>query len=437
MKNTIAIVGRPNVGKSSLFNKLVGKRTAIVHDEPGVTRDRLYQDVDWNGKTFQVIDTGGIAIGNELFQAQIKIQVEIAIAEANVIIFVVDGRENLTTDDQLIASMLRKSNKPIILAANKLENQKEMDAGIWALGFKNTFSISAIHGEGLGDLLDFALSQMDFSQSEKNNYLKIAIIGRPNAGKSSLLNALAKQERVIVSQKPGTTRDAINTDIQLGDQKYTFIDTAGINRKSKLVESVEHYALARARQAILQADLVLLVLDYEREIAHFDAVVAGYAEQAFKPIILIVNKWDLAQKQTQTMKEKEKVIRKQFKFIAWAPMVFLSALTKARLPKLITKINEVALNKEKMIKTALLNEVISDVQIMQPAQAVNGGRLNVKFVRQVPGAIPTFIFWVNNLKYLHFTYKRFLQNQLREHFGFEGVPLKLVFRASERKKYEN
>lgn len=435
MENTIAIVGRPNVGKSSLFNKLVNKRKAIVHNAPGVTRDRLYQETSWSGQNFQVIDTGGIAIADQPFQAQIKLQAQIAIEEATVIIFVVDGQEGITADDQFIAQILRKSNKKVLLAANKLENNKEFDSSIWSLGFKEIFKISAIHGEGIGDLLDKALTYFKPFEKVDQDLLKIAIIGRPNAGKSSLLNALANEERTIVSKIAGTTRDAINSNIEINERLYTFIDTAGINRKSKLVESVEHYALARAQSAISNADLVLLVIDYNREIAHFDSVVAGYAFEQNKAIIIVINKWDQVDKKTMTMKQKEKEVRKHFKFISWAPTVFLSAKTKLRLTKLKEKIIKIDDNLHQKIKTSVLNEVISDIQIVQPAQSNNGGRLNVKFVRQVDAKIPTFIFWVNQIKYLHFTYQRFLQNQLREYFGFEGVPLKLVFREGERKNY--
>ena len=436
MKNLVAIVGRPNVGKSSLFNKLVGKRSSIVHDEAGVTRDRLYADVEWVGKKFQIIDTGGIEIENRPFQEQIKTQAQIAIEEADVIIFTVDGTEGLTSDDDFIVNILRKTHKKVIVAANKIEGDKQMDPSIWGTGIGNIYPISAIHGEGVGDMLDEVVESLDFDNEEATDFTRIAIIGRPNAGKSSLLNALAGQERAIVSEIAGTTRDSVDSNVKINDVDFTFVDTAGINRKSKLVESVDHYALSRAMNSINNADMVLLVIDYERELSHFDAVVGGYAFENHKPIITIMNKWDIAQKATETMKNKEKVVRNNFKYMAWSPIVFISAKTGLRIDKLKSKIVEVSENMKKKIKTNLLNEVFTDIQLTQPAQTNNGGRLNIKFAKQVDAKVPTFIIWVNNTYYLHFSYQRFLEKKLREYFGFEGTPIRLLFRDSKGADYD-
>lgn len=435
MKNLVAIVGRPNVGKSSLFNKLIGKRESIVHDEPGVTRDRLYRDIEWTGRKFKIIDTGGIEIENRPFQEQIKTQAMIAVEEADVIIFALDGTEGVTADDEFVARLLRKSGKPIIVAANKLEGHKQMDPSIWGLGIGNIYPISAIHGEGVGDMLDEVISNLDFEHEEESKFTKLTIIGRPNAGKSSLLNALSGVERSIVSPIAGTTRDSINSDVDIDGTMYTIVDTAGINKKSKLIESVDHYALSRAMSSIEEADIVLLVIDYERDLAHFDAVVGGYAFEHNKPIIIVVNKWDVAQKETMTMKNKEDEIRKNFKYLSWAPMIFISAKTGLRLKNLKETINKTAENMQKKVKTHILNDVITDIQLAQPAQSFNSGRLNIKFVKQVDAKVPTFVFWVNNTKYLHFTYQRFLENQLREYFGFEGTPLRLTFRNQKGINY--
>lgn len=436
MNNLVAIVGRPNVGKSSLFNKLVGKRKSIVHDEAGITRDRLYADIEWVGKKFQIIDTGGIEIENRPFQEQIKIQATIAMEEAAVIIFAVDGTEGLTLDDTFIINLLRKSNKKVIVAANKLEGNKEMDPSIWTIGLGNIYPISAIHGEGIGDLLDETVQALDLSDAPEEAFTKLTIIGRPNAGKSSLLNALASEERAIVSEIAGTTRDSVNSNLMINGKDFTVVDTAGINRKSKLVESVDHYALSRAMNSINEADIVLLVIDYERDIAHFDAVVAGYAFENNKPIITVVNKWDLAQKETMTMKRKEEEIRKNFKFLAWSPLIFISAKTGLRLDKLKEKVITVSENMRKYVKTSILNEVLTDIQLTQPAQSNNGGRLTIKFAKQSEGKIPTFIMWVNNTKFLHFSYERFLEKQLREYFGFEGTPIRLLFRNKKGRDYD-
>ncbi len=436
MSNLLAIVGRPNVGKSTLFNKIIGKRLSIVHDEPGVTRDRLYHDAAWAGTDFRIIDTGGIATEGKEFQESIKIQAEIAIEEAKIIVLVVDGLEGLTSEDQFVISLLRKSGKKILLAANKLEDNKEMDSSIYSSGFKEIFNVSAIHGEGVGDLLDEVIKNFDKVEIEDSRIPRLAIIGRPNAGKSSLLNSLAKEERSIVSPISGTTRDSVSSLISINDTMFDVIDTAGINKKSKLVESVDHYALGRAFSSLETAHLTLLIIDATKDLSHFDARLAGYAMEKQKPIIIVINKWDLIKKDVMTQKNFEKKVRKEFKFMSWAPIVFISATRSERLGKLKEVILMVLDNISKKIKTGLLNEMLMDIQAMQPAPSFKGGRLNIAFGKQVESSIPKFVLFVNNEKFLHFTYKRYIENKFREFFGFEGTPIKISIRNKRRENYE-
>lgn len=431
MKNLVAIVGRPNVGKSTLFNKLIGRRTAIVYDEAGVTRDRLYNKTEWQGKKFNIIDTGGIEIEDKPFQEQIQTQAKIAIEEADVIVFVVDGRSGLTNDDEYITNILRKTSKPVIVVANKLEGNKEPEVSVWGIGF-DVFPISAVHGEGVGDLLDNITSYLEDAEEEEVLKQRISIIGRPNAGKSSLLNVLSNDERSIVSPIANTTRDSVNSDIKIDDKEYTLIDTAGINKKSKLIESVQHFALARAINTIENSELTLLVIDVDREISHFDAVVAGYAHENNRPLIFVINKWDAVDKETMTMKKYEDKIRKEFKFLSWAPIVFISALKKQRLDKLLDKIVTVMNNLELRIKTSVINDVLMDIQMMQPAPSINGGRLQISFGKQINNKVPTFTLFVNNRDYIHFSYKRYIENQFRQYFGFEGTPIILLFRNKRK-----
>ena len=437
MKNVVAIVGRPNVGKSTLFNRMAGKRISIVHDQPGVTRDRLYIDVKWQDRNYKIIDTGGIELDDQPFQKQIQVQAQIAIEEASIIVLVVDGLSGLTNDDEFIASILRKSKKQIYVAANKLEGNKQFDPSIWNIGFGNVFPISAIHGEGLGDLLDEINKNLPVENGELNTATKLAIIGRPNAGKSSLLNSLAGEERSIVSTISGTTRDSVNTNIVINGKEFNVIDTAGINRKSKLIESVDHYALGRAFGSLEESELTLLIIDATRDLSHFDARIGGYAMDVNKPIIIVVNKWDLVKKDTMTMKRFEEKIRKEFKFLVWAPIVFISAINEDRLDKLKDTIIMVEKNIRKIVKTSLLNEMMMDMQLMQPAPTFKGGRLHIKFAKQVPAKIPTFIMFINNKKYLHFSYERHVSKKIREFFGFEGTPLRIIFKSEQpTKKYK-
>ncbi|MHA3845620.1 ribosome biogenesis GTPase Der [Mycoplasma sp. VS276A1] len=432
MRNTVAIIGKPNVGKSTFFNKLIGKKVSIVHDEPGVTRDRLYEKIHWAGKELKIIDTGGIEIENRPFQEQIQIQAKIAIEEADVIIFLFDGTSEITNDDMFIMNILRKSHKPVIAVANKLEDNQQFDYTWYKLGVDHIFPISALHGEGIGDVLNRCIEDLDFSEEENIETFNLAIIGKPNAGKSSLLNNLAKEERSIVSPIAGTTRDSVKSLVEIDGKVYNVIDTAGITKKSKLVESVDHYALMRAMNSLAEADLSLIVIDAtQEEVSHFDSRIIGYALENEKPIIVVINKWDLVEKETNTMAQYEKKLRNKFHFVPWVPFVFISAKYNQRLNKLYETINMVRTNLERDIKPSMLSNLIMETQIIQPAVPFNGGRLNIYFARKERAKIPTFTFFVNNKKYLHFSYQRYLENQLRATFDFRGCPIKMNFKNKQ------
>lgn len=426
MRNTVAIIGKPNVGKSTFFNRLVGKKVSIVYDQPGVTRDRLYETIEWTGHKIKIIDTGGIEIENKPFQEQIQIQAKIAIEEADAIIFLFDGNSEITNDDLFIMNILRKSNKPIIAVANKLENNQMFDYSWYKLGVDDIFAISALHGEGIGEVLDTCVEKLDFTETQEEELFNLAIIGKPNAGKSSLLNNLAKENRSIVSEIAGTTRDSVKSTITIDGDKYNVVDTAGITKKSKLIESVDHYALMRAMNSLAEADLSLIVIDATQdEISHFDSRIIGYALDNEKPVIIVVNKWDLIEKETNTMAQYEEKMRRKFHFVPWVPFVFISAKYNQRIGKLIDTIKMVRTNLERDIKPSLLSNFVLETQLIQPAVPFNGGRLNIYYARKELSKIPTFTFFVNNKKYAHFSYLRFLENQLRETFDFRGCPIKI------------
>lgn len=433
MKNIVALVGKPNVGKSTLFNRIIGKRKSIVFDTPGVTRDRIYQKTKWLNKEFQIIDTGGITDQKKEFVEDIKIQAQIAIEEATLVVFVVDGLSEITKEDLHVINILRKANKEIILAINKLENNKEFDLSIYSLGIKQMYPISALHGEGTGELLDAIIDKLDFSTEDNPDLFKLSIIGRPNAGKSSLLNKLLNENRSIVSSIPGTTRDSVNGKIKIEDQEFEIIDTAGINRKSKLVELVDHFALERAFNSLEESDLSLLVIDATRELSHFDARVVGYALEFNKPIIIVINKWDLINKDTNTINEFTKRIKKEFKFAFWSPIIFISVLENQRINKLKQLILKVKTNIERTFNTSLLNEIILEAQQIQPANSFKGNRAVITYIKQISGRIPTFVLVVNNKEHLHFSYKRYLENQLRENFDLMGTPINLIFKNKNEK----
>jgi len=434
-KATVAIVGKPNVGKSSLFNRIVGERKSIVYDEPGVTRDRIYGTATWLTRSFNVIDTGGIEIENKPFQESIRAQAEIAIEEADVIIFLCDGRQDVTDDDYLIARILKKCQKPIILAVNKIDDitLSANAYDFYQLGIDSDITIvSCNHGIGVGDLLDRVIQVLPkIQQEEEDDIIRFCMIGRPNVGKSSLVNACLNQERVIVSNIEGTTRDAIDTPFTRDGQKFIVIDTAGLKTSGKIYEAVDKYAAIRALSAIDRSNVCLLVIDGEAGIREQDKNIVGYAVDEGKSIIIVVNKWDLVNKDEKSMQEFSKKIRENFKFLSYSPIVFVSAKTKQRVHLLFDEIKRVFNNANKHIATSIVNEIILDAFAYNPTPDFNGGRLKIFYANQVSTCPPLFVLFVNNPEFMHFSYRRYLENQLRERIDFEGTPIKIICRARE------
>lgn len=435
VKPVIAIVGRPNVGKSTIFNRIVGERISIVEDTPGVTRDRIYSSGEWLTHDFNLIDTGGIDIGDEPFLEQIRQQAEIAIDEADVIIFLTNGREGVTAADEEVAKILYKSKKPIVLGVNKIDNpeMREQIYDFYSLGFGDPIPISGSHGLGLGDLLDEAAKH--FPKNTQPDYaadvIKFSLIGRPNVGKSSLVNAILGEERVIVSNIAGTTRDAVDSPYTFNGDKYVIIDTAGMRKKGKVYESTEKYSVLRALRAIERSDVALVVIDAEEGIIEQDKKIAGYAHEAGRAVVIVVNKWDAVEKDEKTMKELEQKIREHFLFLSYAPIVFLSAKTKKRIHTLLPMINTASENHAMRVETSVLNDIIMDAVAMNPTPTDNGRRLKIYYTTQVAIKPPTFVVFVNEPELMHFSYQRFLENRIREAFGFEGTPIKIYPR--ERK----
>ncbi|MBT2677702.1 ribosome biogenesis GTPase Der [Bacillus sp. ISL-35] len=431
-KPVIAIVGRPNVGKSTIFNRIVGERISIVEDIPGVTRDRIYSSAEWLTHDFNIIDTGGIDLGDEPFLDQIRQQAEIAIDEADVIIFLVNGREGVTAADEEVAKILYRSNKPVVLAVNKIDNpdMRDMIYDFYALGFGEPFPISGSHGLGLGDLLDEAAKH--FPKAKEDEYdkdaIKFSLIGRPNVGKSSLVNAILGEDRVIVSDIAGTTRDAIDSQVTYDGQKYVIIDTAGMRKKGKVYETTEKYSVLRALRAIERSDVVLIVINAEEGIIEQDKHIAGYAEEAGRAVIIVVNKWDAIEKDEKTMKEFEEKIRAHFQFLSYAPIVFLSAKTKKRIHTLMPMIDLASENHSMRVQTNILNEVIMDAVAMNPTPTDKGKRLKIYYATQVSVKPPTFVVFVNEPELMHFSYERFLENRIRDAFDFTGTPIKIFSR---------
>ena len=434
-KPVIAIVGRPNVGKSTIFNRIVGERVSIVEDIPGVTRDRIYSSAEWLAHDFNIIDTGGIEIGDEPFLEQIRQQAEIAIDEADVIIFMTNGREGVTTADEQVAKILYKTKKPVVLAVNKVDNpdMREMIYDFYALGFGEPWPISGSHGLGLGDLLDECAKH--FPEEDEEQYgedtIKFSLIGRPNVGKSSLVNAFLGKDRVIVSEISGTTRDAIDSPYSHDGQDYVIIDTAGMRKKGKVYETTEKYSVLRALRAIERSDVVLVVFNAEEGIQEQDKKIAGYAHEAGKAVIIVVNKWDAIEKDDKTMKNFEIQIREHYLFLDYAPIIFVSAKTKQRVLNILPIIQRVSENHAMRIQSSILNEVIEDAVARNPAPTDKGRRLRLYYATQVAIKPPTFVVFVNEPELMHFSYERFLENRIRDTFDFEGTPLRLITRARD------
>lgn len=438
-KPVVAIVGRPNVGKSTLFNRLVGARKAIVEDIPGVTRDRLYDNSEWNGRDFIIIDTGGIRFNTgDIFAKEIKIQAELAIEEADVIVFVVDSKEGIMSEDEQVANLLRKSDKPVILCANKVENfGKQLEYyEFYKLGLGDPIPVSAMHGMNTNELLDAVVEKFGPAQKDEEDIdaIKIAVVGRPNVGKSSLVNGFLGEERVIVSEVPGTTRDAIDTPFQYDGRKYILIDTAGIRKKSRISEATEKYSVIRTLKAVERADVVLIMLDATEGVIEQDKRIAGYVHEQSRANIIVVNKWDLVEKDGRTMNKFDEDIRRELKFLAYSPLMYISALTKRRIFKVLELVDFVADQNSRRIATSELNQVINEAMMLNPLPGGGGKKVKILYSTQVSTAPPTFIFFANHPEMVHFSYMRYLENVMRKNFGFEGSPIRLILR--ERKSSE-
>ena len=434
-RTVVAIVGSPNVGKSTIFNRIIGDRRAIVDDEAGITRDRLYGIATWLGKSFTLIDTGGIEMANRPFQEQIRMQANIAIDEADIILFVTDGKVGVTSDDQMVARILRKVKKPILLLVNKIDEglQAANAAEFYSLGLGEPIPVSGSHGVGIGDVLNRITNLIEDNKEEsKENEITFCLIGRPNVGKSSLTNAILSQDRVIVSDISGTTRDSIDTPFTKDGVNYIVIDTAGLKKKGKIYEAIDKYSAIRALKAIERSEIVLLVIDGKAGITEQDKHVIQYATDLHKAIIIVVNKWDLVDKDTNTMSSYEKLIRNEYKFLDYAPIVFLSALTKRRVNTLFDSLLLVHEAYHTRIQTSILNNVIQEAQVMNQAPDFNGGRLKIYYSTQIVTAPPTISLVVNDPEFMHFSYQRYLENRLRETFNFEGTPIKISLKKHRK-----
>ncbi len=425
---TVALVGRPNVGKSTLFNKIVGKQISIIEDLPGVTRDRIYQEATYNKKKFYLIDTGGIDATKLDFNKEIKIQAEIAINEAEIVVFIVDGKEGLTTNDLIVKDILRKSNKKVIVAINKIDvkNAQENLYDFYELGFDTYIPISSIHNTGFIELMDVITMNFKEIDEVEDTRTKFSIIGRPNVGKSSLMNALLNEERVVVSNIAGTTRDSIDSILKYHNEEFVMIDTAGMRKKGKVFESIEKYSLFRSLKSIDRSDICLVVINAEEGIKEHDKHIAGYAIERGKGLIFVVNKWDTVK--DTTIQEFEKLVRAEFQFASYAPIVTLSAITKKRIHTIMPEILKVKENIKKEVKTSLLNEVIQDAYQLNLPPSYKGKRLKIYFTHQTGIKPPKFTFRVNNKGLVHFSYERYLENKIRENFDFSGTPITIQFK---------
>ena len=441
MSNIVAIVGRPNVGKSTLFNKLVGDRVSIVNNEPGVTRDRLYRNIEWLGKEFVLVDTGGLEpSNNDFIMSKIKEQAWVAIDEANVVLFLVDGKVGVTALDEEIANILRKKDKKVIVVVNKIDNYQKDSENIlefYSLGFETIVGISAEHKTNLGDLLDIAVEKFErIENNEDEKRLKLAVLGRPNAGKSSFVNKLLNKERSIVSDMAGTTRDSIDTDFNYMGEKYTIIDTAGIRKKSKFEDSIEYYSVLRAIKAIDRADVCVLLLDATEFITEQDKRVAGLIFEAKKPMIIAINKWDLLEKDNNTVKEFTEKVKIQMPFINYVPVITMSALTGKRTVEVLKLVKSLNEEYNKKIGTGVLNQVLADIIAQNPVPTRKGRTVKINYMTQISTAPPKFVFFVNNPELVHFSYKRYVEKKLREYFGFEGCPIEMIFNKKSENVYK-
>ena len=430
-KQVVALVGRPNVGKSTIFNRIVGKKISIIEDTPGITRDRIYGLVNYNQTQFHLIDTGGIDIGEDDFNKEIKAQAELAIDEADIVVLIVDGKEGITANDLVIKDMLKKAKKKVIVAINKVDSKAASENlySFYELGFDNYIEVSGEQNIGIGELLDTITEEfVPFEEEYSKDTIKFSVIGRPNVGKSSLVNALLNEDRVIVSDIAGTTRDAIDSPFTYYDQEFVVIDTAGMRKRGRIYEAVEKYSLLRSMKAIDRSDVCVLVLDAKEGIIEHDKHIAGYALDSGKAIVIVVNKWDIIDEKDEKMKSFTKEIRNNFQFMPYAPIVFLSAKTKRRIHTLMPQILKCYENSRKEIKTNLLNDVINDAYMLNQPPSFKGKRLKIYFVSQSNTQPPTFNIQVNNKGLIHFSYERYLENKLRESFDFEGTPIVLQFK---------
>ena len=442
MKPIVAIVGRPNVGKSMLFNRLAGQRLSIVEDTPGVTRDRLYADCEWGGRTFTIVDTGGIEpnTDSEILQFM-RDQAELAIQNANVIVLVCDIRTGVTAADQDVANMLLRSKKPVVLAVNKADSVGEPDPVFYEfynLGLGDPVAVSAVHGHGTGDLLDECLKYFPAEDEDDtdDDVIKVAVIGKPNAGKSSLINRILGEERVIVSNMAGTTRDAVDSYFENDKGKYLFIDTAGMRKKSKVVDRVEKFSVLRATMAIDRADVCLIMIDANDGVTDQDTKVAGLAHEAGKACIIVVNKWDLVEKDGKTMDKMRQAIRADLGYMTYAPIVFISALTGQRVDRIFELINYVNEQATMRIKTGVLNSLLADATIRVQPPTDKGRRLKIYYMTQIGVRPPHFVIFCNDARLFHFSYQRYLENQIRDTFGMEGTPIRLTIRQKGEKEEE-
>jgi len=437
-KPVVAIVGRPNVGKSTFFNYLCGKRISIVEETPGVTRDRIYAEVEWRNRKFTLIDTGGIEpFSEDKILQQMRRQAEVAVEMADVIVFMVDAKGGMTASDKEVATMLRKSMKPVILVANKVDRVGDPPAEVYEfynLAMGDVLPVSSLHGLGMGDLLDEIFKY--FPENDAEDYdedvIKVAVIGKPNSGKSSLINRLVGEERVIVSDIPGTTRDAIDTLVVDGDDKYVFIDTAGIRRQSKVTENIEKYSVLRAWTAIERADVCIIMIDAQDGVTEQDSKIAGYAHEQGKASIIAVNKWDLVEKETGTLEEYRKKVLENLGFMQYAPILFISVKTGQRVNKLFETVKAVNNNASMRISTGMLNDLLNEATAMVQPPSDKGKRLKLYYATQSAIKPPTFVIFVNNMELFHYSYERYIENQLRKSYGFVGTPIRFIHKEREK-----